>query len=60
MKITSKAKDPLDRVLEEGVAIKDLELDPGIDCLNSRSEYFQSEFITVQYSKGANRIISHG
>jgi len=52
MVVTSQTSDPVARVLEEGVVIKDLKANNNIHCLNSKSEYFQSEHIQVTYGKG--------
>ena len=53
MKVTGTFKDPLSRILDEAVRIKDLEDDPSVNCLNSKGEYFQSQYIRTSYQKGA-------
>ena len=53
MKVTDNFKDPLSRILDEAVRIKDLEDDPSVNCLNSKGEYFQSQYIRTSYQKGA-------
>ena len=52
MVVTSQTRDPVARILEEGVVIEDLKASDTIHCLNSNSEFFQSEHIQVTYSKG--------
>ncbi len=53
MKITSHSTKPLTRILEEGVEVKDLENSNTVTCLNSKSEYYQPQYIRVTYAKGA-------
>ncbi len=53
MTVSSTSKPPLDRVLEEGIAIVSLEDDRNISCLNRKEDYFHSEYIRARYQKGA-------
>ena len=56
MTIISAGAKPLERILEEGVRIKDLEADTQIDCLNGKTEYFRAEYIKTTYNKGAGGV----
>ena len=56
MKVTGVFKDPLTRILDEAVRIKDLEDDPAANCLNSKGEYFQSQYIRTSYTKGTQNM----
>ena len=56
MKVTGTFKDPLTRILDEAVRIKDLEDDPKVNCLNSKGEYYQSQYIRTCYKKGAQNM----
>ena len=54
MVTNSTSCTPLDRILEEGIDIKDMEEDPSILLMNGKGGYFQPEFVRVTYSKGLN------
>ena len=55
MEVVATGQKPLTRVIDEGIRVKDLENDTKIDCLNSKSEYYQAEFIRVSYTRGAGQ-----
>ena len=55
MEVSSTSCPTLARILEEGVVVKELEENEQIECLNSKGEYYQPEFIRTVYSKGARR-----
>ena len=54
MKVTKTFQDPLTRILDEVVRIKDLEDNNNFMCLNTKEEYYQSQYIRITYSKGAS------
>ena len=56
MKVTGVFKDPLSRILDEAVRIKDLEDDPAANCRNSKGEYFQRQYIRTSYTKGTQNM----
>ena len=56
MKVTGTFKDPLTRILNEAVRIKDLEDEPSVNCLNSKGEYYKSQYIRTSYHKGAQNM----
>ena len=56
MKVTGTFNDPLSRILNEAVKIKNLEDDPSIKCLNSKREYYQSQYIRTSYQKGTQNM----
>ena len=68
MIMVEQFRKPLSRILDEGLRIRNLENDDFITrdeqdykrvvCLNSRDEYFQSEYVRVGFSRG-NREPGH-
>ena len=53
MEITSHSSKPLERILEEGVTVKELVNSQEVNCLNTKKEYYHAQFISVSYSQGA-------
>ena len=52
MKRLSTFKDPLTRIIEEAVEIKEQEDDRNVRSLNSRQEYFGAELVRSSFFKG--------
>ena len=50
-KLTGTFRDPLRRTQDEGIRIKNDELDPQIDSLNRDSTYYKPEFIKFRWEK---------
>ena len=62
MEVVSRFSDPMSRILEEAVRIREAEsLDLGWSeangkrtiCLNGKLEYFQSQMVNTNFSKGS-------
>ena len=52
MEVTNTFKDAFSRILDEAVGVKNAEDDSSIQCLNTKSEYYQPQFTRVQYTRG--------
>ena len=52
LEVTGNFRDPLTNILDEACRIKALEDSSKVECLNSKSEYFQPEFIRTNYTVG--------
>lgn len=52
MEVTKSFRDPFTRIIDEAIGVKMAEDDPGVDCQNSKGEYFQPQFTRVVYSRG--------
>ena len=64
MEVVGRFRDPLTRILDEAVRIKDAEmlenklLEPDEKkyiCLNSKLDYFKSQVVRTTFSKGATK-----
>ena len=49
--LLSSHRYPMDRQQDEGVRIKEVSMDPGVESLNSQQEYFKPEYLKFSWSK---------
>ena len=52
MKVLNTFKESLTRILEEAVRIQKQSEDPSIKSMNSKMEYFGSEYVRTVFMKG--------
>ena len=62
MEVVGRFRDPLSRILDEAIRIKDAEIkeknvldEKKIVCLNSKLDYFKSQAVHTTFSKGAKK-----
>ena len=50
--VYSSFRDPLSRILDEGVRIKAVVDDDTLDCLNTMMTYYKAEYVRLRADKG--------